>query len=132
MQAIYVIPARLDISSTLTIIMLAKHAKHSVESNASNVQARLVFFVLLAIQVQLVALAWLVIMTLEEYVVYARLQSRTVPSVLQVLLAWFALLDLLALTVSAALLVSLIIMEYVQPVLQSALNVDHALLLQHA
>ena len=94
--------------------MLAKHAKLSVEPSACNAQARLVFFVLLAILVQLVDLAWLVITMMREYVVYARLQSQTVPSALQVLLAWSALLDLLVLTVSLALLVSLIIMEYVQ------------------
>ena len=67
--------------------MLAKHAKLSVEPNASNAQARLVSFVTPAILVRHVDLAWLVIMIMEEYVVYVRLQLQNVHSVLRLLLA---------------------------------------------
>lgn len=71
-------------------------------------------------------------MMMEEYVVYVQLRLLTVPNVLLLVLVWSALLDLLVPFAILAQLVSLMTMEFVQPVLSSAQNVNHVLLLQHA
>lgn len=71
-------------------------------------------------------------MMMEEYAVYVQLRLLTVPNVLLLVLVWSVLLDLLVPFAILAQLVSLMTMEFVQPVLSSAQNVNHVLLLQHA